>query len=279
VLLLIKKHFKMKLHEAIVAVLIESGQCLTASQIAEIINQRKTYIRGDGNPLPSSQISARVNNYPNLFSKDIVGKICLNGKSPITSKHPEFTSNASFSTPKELNAIFNSFRLNRFDPKIDSDSKIADKAGNYIICLKQCSKLPPISNEPEFNKFEGLDVIYTGIASSSLRSRDYRQHFIGNNAGRSTLRKSLGALFGYEQIPRDTDPTTGKTKFGDVDEQTLSDWMKNNLILFFLPTKDYNNLEINLINHFNPPLNLMGNHNPINADFRRLLSTLRGQKE
>jgi len=173
----------------------------------------------------------------------------------------------------------NSFRQNQFDPMVDPESKIPDKAGNYIICLRKGSRLPKVSIVPEFIKFENLDVIYTGIASSSLRSRDYRQHFKGNNAGRSTLRKSLGVLFGYKKIPRDSDPTTGKTKFSDADETKLSEWMAKNLILFVLPNKDHDGLELDLINNFNPPLNLKDNYCWTNMEFRRLLSSLRGQSE
>ena len=42
-----------------------------------------------------------------------------------------------------------------------------------------------------------------GISTVSIRKRDYQQHFIGNNAGKSTLRKSLGSLMGFPKIPRD----------------------------------------------------------------------------
>mgnify|MGYP003885950985 CR=1 FL=1 len=120
-------------------------------------------------------------------------------------------------------------------------------------------------------------MIYTGIAGKSLRKRDYKQHFKGN-AGGSTLRKSLGVLFGYKQIPRDKAPYSRKTKFGNTNEQELSDWMCDNLIMFFLPTSSFSSIEIKLINHFNPPLNLKGNDNSINSDFRQLLSRLRANK-
>jgi len=177
-----------------------------------------------------------------------------------------------------LNHYLDNFKANRFDPKTNSETIIANSPGNYILCLKKKSNLPTVSLKPICTSFEGLQVIYTGIASSSLRTRDFRQHFKSNNAGRSTLRKSLGVLFGYKQIPRDSDPTTGKTKFSSADEQKLSEWMCDNLIMYFLPHLDFNNIEIELINHFNPPLNLKGNCNVINFDFRQLLSTLRAKK-
>ena len=112
-----------------------------------------------------------------------------------------------------LNSNLDKFKINRFDPKIDSETIIANSSGNYILCLRKKSKLPTVSIKPILTNFEGLQVIYTGIAGGSLRTRDFRQHFKGNNAGRSTLHKSLGVLFGYKQIPRDSDPNTGKTKF------------------------------------------------------------------
>ncbi len=179
---------------------------------------------------------------------------------------------------KGLNSNLDNFKANRFDPQKDSETIIANSPGNYILCLKKNSNLPPVSIKPILTNFEGLQVIYTGIASGSLRTRDFKQHFKGNNAGRSTLRKSLGALFGYKQIPRDSDPTSGKTKFGNADELKLSEWMCDNLIMYFLPTSNFESIEIELINHFNPPLNLKDNSNIINFDFRRLLSSLRANK-
>lgn len=181
-------------------------------------------------------------------------------------------------TSTDFNSILKILKQNRFDPKMDSERIIADSSGNYILCLRTNSKLPIVEVKPTLTIFDGLQVIYTGIAGGSLRSRDYRQHFKGNNAGRSTLRKSLGVLFVYKQIPRDSDSSTGKTKFGNTDEEKLTEWMCSNLIMYFLPTSKFDSIEIQLINHFNPPLNLKDNHNSINADFRQLLSSLRSKK-
>jgi type I restriction-modification system DNA methylase subunit/signal transduction histidine kinase len=59
----------VKLHEAIYQVLSESGKPLAAREIAEQINRQSLYMRNDGGPVPASQISARVNKYPALFTK------------------------------------------------------------------------------------------------------------------------------------------------------------------------------------------------------------------
>jgi len=63
----------MNLHDAMVKVLTGSG-ALSPTELAGEINRRKLYTRGDGQPVPSSQISARASNYSHLFSR-VPGKI------------------------------------------------------------------------------------------------------------------------------------------------------------------------------------------------------------
>lgn len=60
----------MTLHEAIEKVLKNNGSEMSAKEIAVEINKQKLYQRGDGNPVPSSQIHARVKNYMHLFKKN-----------------------------------------------------------------------------------------------------------------------------------------------------------------------------------------------------------------
>ncbi len=227
-------------------------------------------------------IDLQVADLPSLIKSGrikVVGGNFNQSLSPSATKvevrtKPKETTSAIISFA-DLESILKSFKNNRFDPQVDNELKVNNISGNYIICLRKNAKLPKVSITPILTSFEGLEVVYTGIASISLRTRDYRQHFKGNNAGRSTLRKSLGALFGYKQIPRDKDPNSGKTKFNEQDEGRLSEWMHSNLIMFTFPTTNFINIEIKLINHFNPPLNLKNSKNYINSDFRQLLSNLR----
>lgn len=58
---------KMKLHEAIEVVLRNADKPLTFTEISKLINAQMLYARKDGKPVPASQISARVNQYPDLF--------------------------------------------------------------------------------------------------------------------------------------------------------------------------------------------------------------------
>lgn len=168
-----------------------------------------------------------------------------------------------------------------FNPKKDSRNCLPDKPGNYIIVLTDSAQLPAIGIEPELHTVEHegktYRVVYTGISTGSLRTRDYRQHFTGNNAGRSTLRLSLGSLMGLSKIPRDS-KSPNRKKFTVSDEIALSAWMHDNLLLFYCPddeTVDIGTYEQELINKLNPPLNIQHNYNLINADYRAELKRLR----
>lgn len=170
-----------------------------------------------------------------------------------------------------------------FDPKISTMDELPDEPGNYFIVLRANCQLPSIDITPIYHKwnYENVEynIIYTGISNQSLRVRDYKQHFTGNNAGRSTLRKSLGSMMGFLKIPRDkNNPTNGKTKFSMQDEEKLSAWMKDNLLLFYKPCNSKDEIERNekkFIYDYNPPLNLQGNENEENKKFREKIKMLR----
>jgi len=169
-------------------------------------------------------------------------------------------------------------KFSLFDPTKNTSEQIPDNPGNYIVCLRKESKLPDVGIEFEMKPYQGFKVIYTGIAGMSLKKRDYRQHFTGNNAGSSTLRKSLGSLFGYPKIARDKNSSNGKTKFNILDEIKLSEWMMKNLLLYFEINSNPDELENELIMTLNPPLNLSKNKNLRNKEFRNKLFELRKKK-
>jgi signal transduction histidine kinase len=77
----------MTLHEAILEVLIRFNKSATTREIADYINQTGIYIRGDKGALTASQVRARVNNYPKLFSVD-----ANEGISAITSGENDLTN-------------------------------------------------------------------------------------------------------------------------------------------------------------------------------------------
>lgn len=136
-----------------------------------------------------------------------------------------------------------------FDPMTMDSSMLPNVAGNYVFLLRKGSQLPQVDINPQIPEvtLDGntYQAIYTGIASESLRQRVYRIHFIGNNASRSTLRKSIGSLFGYDLIPRKEGDLKHK-KFKPNDEEKLTKWMKNNLLLAFVENADPESMKTNL---------------------------------
>lgn len=168
-----------------------------------------------------------------------------------------------------------------FDPLKTSIDKIPSCEGNYIVVLRDESNLPKdkINIEPKFSEYNKHRVIYTGI-SINLRKRDIDNHLNGT-AGKSTLRKSLGVLFGYQLIPRDKNKITNKTTLKDDDEAKLSSWMKNNLLFYHCANNKSETYEIELIKKYDPPLNLDKKQVPKDSEnktYRDAVSVLRASK-
>ena len=165
-----------------------------------------------------------------------------------------------------------------FDPMTMDSNMLPNVAGNYVFLLRKGSQLPQVDINPQIPEVtldgNAYQAIYTGIARKCLRNRDYRNHFVDNDASRSTLRKSIGSLFGYDLIPRKEGDLKYK-KFKPADEEKLTEWMMSNLLLAFVENADPESMEDKLIAELNPPLNLEMNHNKVNAEFRALLSKLR----
>lgn len=171
-----------------------------------------------------------------------------------------------------------------FNPKEDKETKIVDAPGNYAVLLRPESKLPDsvikIEYTPSIITYDGkgYELIYVGISKESLYIRDYKKHFTGNNAGQSTLRKSLGSLMGMKKTYRSKGEKVKKnpkTKFINSDEEKLSEWMNEHLLLLFKANPNFKKMEDEMIVALNPLLNLQQNHNPVNKDYRNVLSELR----
>lgn len=173
-----------------------------------------------------------------------------------------------------------------FDPMKLDRGLPPEKPGNYIFLLRPGMKLPEvvIQEQPTFTtlEFEGtkFEVLYTGVTSRTLYERVFKTHLFGNNAGKSTLRKTLGCLWGYPFIFRDKNPNpnrTPKTKYREDDEYAITEWMKKDLLVLVAPNAKYEDDETELIETFNPPLNLDKNHNVINLSYRMKIKELRNR--
>ena len=166
----------------------------------------------------------------------------------------------------------------KYDPNWPYSEPIPDKPGNYIVLLRSQHSFPNIGYNLKFENFENMPIIYTGTAGSSLKSRIMSQH-LGSNAGLSTLRQSIGCLFRFKQIPRDSNnPNNGHVRFSENDEVSISLWMHEYLVFYYLPNDNPKELEAKLIKQLNPPLNIQKNLNKVNAEFRSALHDLRCQK-
>ncbi len=165
-----------------------------------------------------------------------------------------------------------------FDPLVADGNVIPRVPGNYLVTIRDIKALPKLGYKIVTSQFRGQELIYTGITQKNLHHRIWNSHLKGH-AGRSTLRLTLGCLMGYNLIPRDKhNPHNGKVRFNDEDERELRGWMMENLLFYFQPNDSPKDLENELIGQLNPPLNFLENENPVNQEFRSVLSSLRRRK-
>ena len=144
-----------------------------------------------------------------------------------------------------------------------------------MICAKNKAIIKQNMPGAAYPEIDGNPIIYVGISETQgLRDRDYKNHFNGT-ARNSTLRKSLGSLFGW-RADRIYD-NSGRYRFNTMREKELTRWMCDNLIMFywFCLNSELGDLETKLINELDPPLNISKNKSPINKVFRKELKKLR----
>lgn len=160
-----------------------------------------------------------------------------------------------------------------FDPCYGDSASLPNKPCIFLIVLRAGCSMPYYNNVvPKFSTYEfsgeKLKVLFVGKSKNGLRSRDYNQHFNANTSRFSMLRKSIGILLGYKFAHGDS-----LRYFGDKDEKRITEWMENNMLLFYSSdTGDIDAAEKELIEVYNPPLNIKGNKNEDNKDFRKNLS-------
>ena len=217
------------------------------------------------------------------FSIEVQGKSTTNTVSPMESKIEQERRTDVSEIDKEGMMDFIKKNFKPFYPLSSADDVLPARAGNYVFLLKEKVQLPidKVCNQPAIRtiEIEGLayQLIYTGIAGDNLRKRILKQHLYGNNAGRSTFRKSIGSLMGLKKMARDK-VENSKTKFCETDEAKLTEWMQNNLVVLSFANENCEELENKMIAVLNPPLNLDKNKNTENRDFRKELSLLRSKR-
>lgn len=154
-------------------------------------------------------------------------------------------------------------------------------SGVYVWLLKEDSSFPqpkdmvsPIFNTLEIDRVR-YRVLYTGKASN-LHTR-LRTHLLGGRIAKSTLRRSMAALFGFK-FEQYVSGKTLKVRISAEEENYISQWLYNNCIVLYKECLNYETEERTLIQLLDPPLNIDDNPNIHNGIYIRQLSKLRSSK-
>ena len=160
-----------------------------------------------------------------------------------------------------------------YDPLVDSPESIPEAPGSLIVVLRYMSNIYQLAGM-DLKEFEGQEVLFVG-ESENLRKRIAFDHFRGDSS-RSSFRISIGSLLEMVQIPRDKNPDGVHFRFSKEDEQWLTQWMKENLIVYYKATPFHGQITKMLMSTYNPPLNLE-NTSSDRQQFRKELIELRSK--
>ena len=240
---------------------------MRAAGIAYTLNHDMVlYRKKDGSEIKSNQISARINKYSNLFTKDgpfiglsdgSLASACPRNKTGVKTNPEYLQKPMEVANPplagKELLNIEN-FRLAN-----DIDQIVPDQSGIYAIRIRNIDALPDTFSEA-LNKRRHT-LIYIGIASKSLQKRMLDNELRGREHG--TFFRSLGATLGYLP-PKGS--LKGKSKqynytFSEEDKGKIITWINKNLLVNWMCMDDgLKKLETGLIVSQKPLINIQ--HNP-----------------
>jgi hypothetical protein len=253
----------MTLHEAIQQILVQEKRALRATDLAEAINKIRLYSKADGSAIKSSQIGARVKNYPHLFLKEN-GLIRLKSKTGVVKDKRVLKKPVSpTSTLKPSVALKVLMNEKNFKTASTIDSIVPHETGMYCIRIKSTSKLPSPFNK--ILKDRNHNIIYIGIASQSLKRRLLGQEL--RSKGHGTFFRSIGAVLGYLPQKGSLKGRTNQNnyKFSAKDTESIIAWINSNLTVNWI-TCDSETLldESGLIKKHLPLLNIKNNPSALN---------------
>ena len=255
----------MTLHEAIQQVLLKAKTPLIATDIAKILNGNSWYTKKDGSKIKSSQIGARVKNYPQLFHKEN-GYIALKGSTGILPKKAiKQQKQIPVKNLDENIALMLKVLLNEKNFKTipNSEDYIPEKPGLYCIRIKKSNTLN--ATLVKLLKERNHNIIYIGLASKNLRKRFLNQELRAK--GHGTFFRSLGAVLGYHpEFGSLLDKSNQNNyKFSKQDEVEIIKWMDKNLVINWVEvSNNLNGIEDELIKTYLPLLNIAGNPGVLN---------------
>lgn len=166
-----------------------------------------------------------------------------------------------------------------FDPNYDDSSSMPKNPCVYMIALREGHSMPCHCTDmhPQFTFYNYADtklaVLFVGKSKTNLWGLTYKSHFECGRTISSSLHKYIGLLLGYKI----KGCNFNNTYFSSEDDKNVSEWMRKNLVILYCydNTDNIETSELELIKQYNPPLNLKGNNNEVNKEFRKALSDIR----
>ena len=250
----------MTLHTAIEQVLKQVKSKMTPVEIADVLNKNSWYSKKDGSVIKSSQIGARVKNYPHLFTKtgsyislkSNTGVQRMN--STVPKKKKSLEANGNLGAELAVKMLMNE---KNFKPAAVIDGELSNEPGLY--CIRSSKNV--IFEEPFCAVLQerNHNVIYIGIASKSLRKRLNQEL---RAKGHGTFFRSLGAVLGYTPPQGSLVEMRNQNnfKFSREDERQIIKWIDNNLLVNWVTIEeDLAHLESQLLRKHLPLLNIAGN--------------------
>lgn len=249
----------MTLHEAIEKLILQTGQSMTTTEIANELNKNKWYQKKDKSLISPFQIHGRTKNYPQIFNRNGITVSLI--KQSISDTPSQKTKHKS-----KLTDILTDITLiekvlmneNNFKSAAIIDSLVPDESGLYCVRIKNIEKLP----EPfdTILKERKHNVIYIGIATQSLSRRFLNQELRAK--GHGTFFRSIGAILGYkpEQGSLLTKANKRNYTFSPTNKKKIIEWINSNLTINWIVFKgDFESIETGIIQRYVPLLNLAKN--------------------
>jgi len=272
----------MTLHEAIIKVLQQAGRSMKPSEIADALNRNKWYAKGDNSSIATSQISARIAKYPELFSKSGSLIIARGEQKTSTKNQVSLTKTSKIkdqnNTRDELSEELKlKILMNEKNFKLAGtiDQKVPDSPGLYCIRISDINILPSPFNT--YLKERKHNILYIGIATRSLKKRFLGQELRAE--GHGTFFRGVGAVTGYRPPIGSLKDKANKNNytFSPADKKKIILWINQNLVVNWVTLEgNFGNIETQLITQYLPLLNT--DKNPVKlrelAELRRECSNI-----
>lgn len=256
------------LHEELIAILSARGNAWTLEdELADEVNSRGVYHKGNNSPVEPSQIRLRTReggSYKHVFERD--GRLVRLRVTPSSMKaarasaprtiRPASQPDGSGVDPSNAVRALHGPRY-----RIEEARKhVPDQPGLYAIygdpvAWTELGLGTPTDDRP----------LYVGKAEDSLLGRDLGDHFSSGKTGSSTLRRSIAALLhdslGLRGRPRNTSKPDHFDRYGlsPAHDAKLTAWMTSRLAIATWSAgrgAALAGIEADVVRALLPPLNL-----------------------